>query len=179
MYIILVFFPGSWPSSKTSSPLYLLSNDTCLRSILPPPRISLPPFRMFGNGIRQSLRQSIRTVASATSSNTIDIGPSGAVSAVRIFWELNRQIQDANLEPSDDCSGAAQQLLGCSASVGRSPAAAQVHTPALAPPSKVGQMTIEERKVVALEAIAEAARLWVKLNKSNEESKTDEGSGCR
>jgi hypothetical protein len=26
---------------------------------------------MFGNGIRQSLRQSIRTVASATSSNTI------------------------------------------------------------------------------------------------------------
>jgi hypothetical protein len=80
---------------------------------------------------------------------------------VRIFWELNRQIEDANIEPSDDWSGAshraAQQLRGCSASVGRSPVAAHVHTPALTPHSKVKQMTIEERKVVTLEAIAEAA----------------------
>ncbi|KAL9572142.1 hypothetical protein ACKAV7_003720 [Fusarium commune] len=130
---------------------------------------------------RNNLRQTIRTVASATSRNTI--APPGAISAVRLFWELNRQTEDANIEPSDDWSytthRAAQQLRGCSAVVERSPAAALVHTPALTPPSKVGQMTIEERKVVALEAIAEAARLWVKLNKPNEESKTDKGSGCR
>jgi hypothetical protein len=84
---------------------------------------------------------------------------------VRIFWELNRQAEDANIEPSDDWSctahRAAQQLRGCSAGVEPSPAAARVHTPALAPRSKFRQMTIEERKVVALEAIAEAARLWV------------------
>ncbi|KAL5611329.1 hypothetical protein FOBRF1_007446 [Fusarium oxysporum] len=112
---------------------------------------------------RNKLPQTIRTVASATSRNTI--APSRAISAARIFRELHRQAQDANIESSDDWSGAAhgaaQQLSGCSASAEHSPAAAQDHTPALAPRSKVGQMTIEERKVVALEAIAEAARFWV------------------
>lgn len=84
---------------------------------------------------------------------------------MRTFWVLNRQIEDANIEPSDDWRGAAQraaqQFRACSASVEHSPAVAQVHTPALAPRGEVGQMTLEERKVVALEAIAEAARLWV------------------
>ncbi|KAJ3453772.1 hypothetical protein MRS44_018404 [Fusarium solani] len=135
---------------------------------------------MFRNSLRQSLRQSIRTVASATSRNTIV--PSGAIAAVRTFWELNRQIEDANIEPSDDwhsAQRAAQQLRGCSASVERSPAVAQVHTPALAPRCEVGQMTLEERKVIALEAIAEAARLWVQLNESNEEGRAEERRGCR
>ncbi|KAH7180251.1 hypothetical protein DER46DRAFT_640453 [Fusarium sp. MPI-SDFR-AT-0072] len=112
---------------------------------------------------RNKLPQTIRTVASATSRNTI--APSRAISAARIFRELHRQAQDANIESSDDWSG-------CSASAERSPAAAQDHTPALAPRSKVGQMTIEERKVVALEAIAEAARFWVKLNESNKAGQT-------
>ena len=54
-------------------------------------------------------------------------------------------------------------MRGCSTGVKRSPAATQVYTPAPAPVphSKVGEMTIEERKVVALEAIDETARLWV------------------
>ncbi|KAG7422005.1 hypothetical protein Forpe1208_v000012 [Fusarium oxysporum f. sp. rapae] len=108
---------------------------------------------------RNKLPKTIQTVASATSRHTI--APSKAISAARIFRELHRQAQDANIESSDDWSGAAQQLSGCSASAERSPAAAQDHTPALAPRSKVGQMTIEERKVVALEAIAEAARFWI------------------
>ncbi|RKL02997.1 hypothetical protein BFJ70_g17317 [Fusarium oxysporum] len=130
---------------------------------------------------RNKLPQTIRTVTSATSRNTI--APSRAISAARIFRELHRQAQDANIESSDDWSCAAhreaQQLRGCSTSVKRSPAAAQVYTPAPAPRSTVGEMTIEERKVVALEAIAVAARLWVKLNNPNKESKTDESSGCR
>ncbi|EWZ28001.1 uncharacterized protein FOBCDRAFT_251695 [Fusarium oxysporum Fo47] len=132
---------------------------------------------------RNKLPQTIRTVASATSRNTI--APSRAISAARIFRELHRQAQDTNIESSDDWGCAAhreaQQLRGCSTGVKRSPAATQVYTPAPAPAphSKVGEMTIEERKVVALEAIAEAARLWVKLNNPNKESKTDERSGSR
>ncbi|KAK2685965.1 hypothetical protein QWA68_016080 [Fusarium oxysporum] len=130
---------------------------------------------------RNKLPQTIWTVASATSRHTI--APSRAISLARIFRELHQQAQDANIESSDDWNCAAhreiQQLRGCNTGIKCSPAAAQIYTPAPAPRSKAGEMTIEERKVVALEAIDETARLWVKLNYLNKENKTDERSGCR
>lgn len=80
------------------------------------------------------------------------------------FWELNRQIDDANKDPGDGwrsaAQRAAQQLRGCGAAINHSPAAAQACAPALAPRGEAGEMTLEERKVAALEVIAEAARLW-------------------
>ncbi|KAH7114607.1 hypothetical protein EDB81DRAFT_893068 [Dactylonectria macrodidyma] len=62
---------------------------------------------------------------------------------------------------------AAQQLRACVAT-DRGPAAALAHAPALTRLSESAEPTLEERKVAALEAIAEAARLWTQLNKPNE-----------
>jgi hypothetical protein len=66
---------------------------------------------------------------------------------VRAFWGLNRQIDDMNGDPGDAwrsaAQRAAQQLRACGAAADRGP-----------------EMTLEERKVVALEAMADAARLW-------------------
>ncbi|KAG6990668.1 hypothetical protein FocnCong_v020520 [Fusarium oxysporum f. sp. conglutinans] len=62
---------------------------------------------------------------------------------------------------------AAQQLRACSAA----PA------PALAPRGEADEKTLEERKVAALEAIAEAARLWTQLNKPDEESVEEDEDG--
>ncbi|KAL6406018.1 hypothetical protein AUP68_10576 [Ilyonectria robusta] len=104
--------------------------------------------------------------------------PTGAVAAVRAFWELNRQIDDANKDPGDGwrsaAQRAAQQLRGCGAAINHSPAAAQACAPALAPRGEAGEMTLEERKVAALEVIAEAARLWTQFNKPDEEDSIEE-----
>ncbi|KAJ4168251.1 hypothetical protein NW765_015210 [Fusarium oxysporum] len=66
-----------------------------------------------------------------------------------------------------------QQLRGCNTGIKCSPAAAQIYTPAPAPRSKAGEMTIEERKVVALEAIDETARLWVVKAQLPQQGKQD------
>ncbi|KAH6881075.1 hypothetical protein B0T10DRAFT_411258 [Thelonectria olida] len=104
--------------------------------------------------------------------------PTGAVAAVRAFWELNRQIDDANKDPGDGwrsaAQRAAQQLRACGAAVNHSPAGAQACAPALAPRGEAGEITLEERKVAALEVIAEAARLWTQLNKPDEEGRVEE-----
>ncbi|KAI3570739.1 hypothetical protein IWW34DRAFT_812244 [Fusarium oxysporum f. sp. albedinis] len=95
--------------------------------------------------------------ACAKNGHTCRPVPPGAVAAVRAFWELNRQIDDMNEDPCDAwrsaAQRAAQQLRACSAA----PA------PALAPR--------------ALEAIAEAARLWTQLNKLDEESVEEDEDG--
>ncbi|KAL6405413.1 hypothetical protein AUP68_11167 [Ilyonectria robusta] len=98
--------------------------------------------------------------------------PTGSVSAVRVFWELNRLINDVNKDPDDAwhsaAQRAAQQLRACGAA-DRGAAAAPAHAPALARLGESAEPTLEERKVTALEAIAEAARLWTQLNKPDEE----------
>ncbi|SCO92697.1 uncharacterized protein FRV6_16825 [Fusarium oxysporum] len=109
--------------------------------------------------------------ACAKNGHTCRPVPPGAVAAVRAFWELNRQIDDMNEDPGDAwrsaAQRAAQQLRACSAA----PA------PALAPRGEADGKTLEERKVAALEAIAEAARLWTQLNKLDEESVEEDEDG--
>ncbi|KAI7772508.1 hypothetical protein LZL87_014322 [Fusarium oxysporum] len=109
--------------------------------------------------------------ACAKNGHTCRPVPPGAVAAVRAFWELNRQIDDMNEDPCDAwrsaAQRAAQQLRACSAA----PA------PALAPRGEADGKTLEERKVAALEAIAEAARLWTQLNKLDEESVEEDEDG--
>ncbi|KAH6952503.1 hypothetical protein BKA56DRAFT_504893, partial [Ilyonectria sp. MPI-CAGE-AT-0026] len=104
--------------------------------------------------------------------------PTDAVAAVRAFWELNRQIDDANKDPGDGwrsaAQRAAQQLRDCGAAINYSPAAAQACAPALAPRGEAGEITLEERKITALEVIAEAARLWTQFNKPDEEDSIEE-----
>ena len=83
---------------------------------------------------------------------------------MRAFWELNRQIDDMSEDPGDAwrsaAQRAAQQLRACSAA----PA------PALAPRGEADEKTLEQRKVAALEGIAEAARLWT-VGESNSPAK--------
>ncbi|KAI3571298.1 hypothetical protein IWW34DRAFT_639598 [Fusarium oxysporum f. sp. albedinis] len=109
--------------------------------------------------------------ACAKNGHTCRPVPPGAVAAVRAFWELNRQIDDMNEDPCNAwrsaAQRAAQQLRACSAA----PA------PALAPRGEADGKTLEERKVAALEAIAEAARLWTQLNKLDEESVEEDEDG--
>ncbi|KAM4061014.1 hypothetical protein HRG_012938 [Hirsutella rhossiliensis] len=82
--------------------------------------------------------------------------PVGAVAAVRAFWDVNRHLKLADAEPDDTwriaAQRAAQQLRACGGSA--APSTASGPAPALAP---------EERKLMALETIAEAARLWIVL----------------
>lgn len=106
--------------------------------------------------------------------------PAEAVAVVRAFWELNRQMNAADNEPDDDwraaAQRAAQQLRACSASAECSLSVPQIRPPALARYNEVDEMTPEERKIIALEAIAEAVRIWVQLNKLDERSNDgDEG----
>ncbi|KAM6505341.1 hypothetical protein FSOLCH5_014567 [Fusarium solani] len=109
--------------------------------------------------------------ACAKNGHTCRPVPAGAVATVRAFWELNRQIDDMSEDPGDAwrsaAQRAAQQLRACSAA----PA------PALAPRGEADEKTLEERKVAALEAIAEAARLWTQLNKLDEESVEEDEDG--
>ncbi|KAH7111986.1 hypothetical protein EDB81DRAFT_848920 [Dactylonectria macrodidyma] len=101
--------------------------------------------------------------------------PVGTAGAVRVFWELNRQLRRANADPDDAwrtaAQRAAQQLRACGSG------AALPATPGPAPASasfgEIAEKSPEERKIMALETIAEAARLWI-LNKSDEEEEEQE-----
>ncbi|KAH6951114.1 hypothetical protein BKA56DRAFT_606079 [Ilyonectria sp. MPI-CAGE-AT-0026] len=89
--------------------------------------------------------------------------PVGALAAVRAFWELNRQLTRANADPDDiwrtAAQRAAQQLRACGS--GAAPAAAPGPAPALASCGEIAEKSLEERRIMALETIAEAARLWI------------------
>lgn len=90
--------------------------------------------------------------------------PSGAVPAVRAFWDLNRQIFDMKRAVGEDwrsaAQRAAQQLRACGSASYRGRDVGAAQAPALAHRGEAGEATLEERKVAALEAIADAARLW-------------------
>ncbi|KAI3572394.1 hypothetical protein IWW34DRAFT_637523 [Fusarium oxysporum f. sp. albedinis] len=102
--------------------------------------------------------------------------PVGALAAVRAFWELNRQLKRANSDPDDAwrtaAQRAAQQLRACGS--GAALPAAPGPAPALASFGEIVEKSPEERKIMALETIAEAARLWIQLNKPDEEDEEDE-----
>lgn len=87
--------------------------------------------------------------------------PAGAIAAVRVFWRLNRQIRDTNGQPDDAWRNAAQyaaqQLRAC----GAAPSAAALSVPAIASRADSPEKTFKERKTLALEALADAARLWI------------------
>ncbi|WAO97198.1 Hypothetical protein NCS54_01491200 [Fusarium falciforme] len=85
--------------------------------------------------------------------------PVGALAAVRAFWELNRQLKP-------------QQLRACGS--GAALPAAPGPASALALFGEIAERSPEERKIMALETIAEAARLWIQLNKPDEEDEEDE-----
>ncbi|KAM6504647.1 hypothetical protein FSOLCH5_015382 [Fusarium solani] len=102
--------------------------------------------------------------------------PVGALAAVRAFWELNRQLKRANSDPDDAwrtaAQRAAQQLRACGS--GAALPATPGPAPALASFGEIAEKSPEERKIMALETIAEAARLWIQLNKPDEEDEEDE-----
>ncbi|KAM6504689.1 hypothetical protein FSOLCH5_015190 [Fusarium solani] len=89
--------------------------------------------------------------------------PVGALAAVRAFWELNRQLKRANSDPDDAwrtaAQRAAQQLRACGS--GAALPATPGPAPALASFGEIAEKSPEERKIMALETIAEAARLWI------------------
>lgn len=82
---------------------------------------------------------------------------------MRAFWELNRQLKRANSDPDDAwrtaAQRAAQQLRACGS--GAALPAAPGSAPALASFGEKAEKSPEERKTMALETIAEAARLWI------------------
>ncbi|KAH8713499.1 hypothetical protein HC256_004190 [Beauveria bassiana] len=100
--------------------------------------------------------------------------PAGAIAAVRVFWRLNRQIRDTNGQPDDAWRNAAQyaaqQLRAC----GAAPSAAALSVPAIASRAESPEKTFKERKTLALEALADAARLWIRLNKPESEGEGDD-----
>ncbi|KAM6513830.1 hypothetical protein FALCPG4_015043 [Fusarium falciforme] len=79
------------------------------------------------------------------------------------FWELNRQLKRANADPDDAWRTAAQrasqQLRACGS--GAALPATPGPAPALASFGEIAEKSPEERKIMALETIAEAARLWI------------------
>ncbi|KAM6513831.1 hypothetical protein FALCPG4_015043 [Fusarium falciforme] len=91
------------------------------------------------------------------------------------FWELNRQLKRANADPDDAWRTAAQrasqQLRACGS--GAALPATPGPAPALASFGEIAEKSPEERKIMALETIAEAARLWI-LNKPDEEEEEEE-----
>ncbi|KAF5132948.1 hypothetical protein E5D57_003570 [Metarhizium anisopliae] len=100
--------------------------------------------------------------------------PAGAVAAVRTFWRLNRQIKDTNGDPDDAWQTAAQNAAQQLRAFGVAAASGAVPALALASHGEAAEKTCEERKLLALETIAEAARLWIRLNKP-EDSEDEEG----
>ncbi|KAH7118384.1 hypothetical protein EDB81DRAFT_733330 [Dactylonectria macrodidyma] len=102
--------------------------------------------------------------------------PAAAHAAVRAFWDLNRQFSGVNDDPDDAWRAAAlraaQQLRACGS--GAAPPAAPVPAPALDSFGEVLEKSLEERKVIALEAIAGAARLWVQLIQQAEDDEEED-----
>ncbi|KFA56719.1 hypothetical protein S40293_11410 [Stachybotrys chartarum IBT 40293] len=90
--------------------------------------------------------------------------PVEAHAAVRAFWDLNRQLSDADEEPGEvwraAAQRAAQQLRACGS--GAVPPPTPRSAPALASFGKVAERSFEERKLIALETIAGAAQLWIR-----------------
>ncbi|KAM3537767.1 hypothetical protein ARSEF1564_009322 [Beauveria bassiana] len=76
---------------------------------------------------------------------------------------------DTNGQPDDAWRNAAQyaaqQLRAC----GAAPSAAALSVPAIASRADSPEKTFKERKTLALEALADAARLWIRLNKPESE----------
>ncbi|EEU38480.1 uncharacterized protein NECHADRAFT_88566 [Fusarium vanettenii 77-13-4] len=111
----------------------------------------------------------------AKNAHTCKPVPVGAVGAVRVFWELNRQLKRANADADDAWRTAAQrasqQLRACGG--GAALPATPGPAPALASFGEIAEKSPEERKIMALETIAEAARLWI-LNKPDEEEEEEE-----
>ncbi|KAH6957553.1 hypothetical protein BKA56DRAFT_601910 [Ilyonectria sp. MPI-CAGE-AT-0026] len=102
--------------------------------------------------------------------------PTAAHAAVRAFWDLNRQFSGVNDDTDDAWRAAAlraaQQLRACGS--GAAPPAAPVPAPALDSFGEVLEKSLEERKVIALEAIAGAARLWVQLIQQGEDDEEED-----
>lgn len=82
---------------------------------------------------------------------------------MRAFWDLNHRLSGADEEPDDAWRAAAQrasqQLRACGS--GAVPSTTPRPAPALASFGEVAERSLEERKLSALETIAEAARLWI------------------
>ncbi|EXL66793.1 hypothetical protein FOPG_17062 [Fusarium oxysporum f. sp. conglutinans race 2 54008] len=102
--------------------------------------------------------------------------PTEAQAAVRAFWDLNRQLSGTDEEPDEVWRGAAQraaqQLRACGS--GAAPPPTTRPAPALTSFGEVAERSFEERKLIALETIAGAAQLWIRLNQPDEEG-DDEG----
>ncbi|KAI3571341.1 hypothetical protein IWW34DRAFT_675552 [Fusarium oxysporum f. sp. albedinis] len=102
--------------------------------------------------------------------------PAEAHAAVRAFWVLNRRLSGADEEADEAwraaAQRAAQQLRACGSGAVSHPTTQPAH--ALASFGEVTERSLEERKVIALETIAGAAQLWVKLNQANKEEE-DQG----
>ncbi|KFA62765.1 hypothetical protein S40285_10797 [Stachybotrys chlorohalonatus IBT 40285] len=100
--------------------------------------------------------------------------PVEARAAVRTFWDLNRQLSDADEEPGEvwraAAQRAAQQLRACGSGAAPPPTRP---APALASFGEVTDGNFEERKLITLETIAGAARLWI-LNQPDEEDGDEE-----
>ncbi|RYP92962.1 hypothetical protein DL770_000922 [Monosporascus sp. CRB-9-2] len=101
--------------------------------------------------------------------------PVEAHAVVRAFWDLNRQLSGADEDPGDvwrpAAQRAAQQLRARgSGAIPPTPRSA----PALASFGEVAERSFEERKLIALETIAGAARLWIQLNQPDEEEEEDD-----
>ncbi|KID96595.1 hypothetical protein MAJ_07434, partial [Metarhizium majus ARSEF 297] len=86
--------------------------------------------------------------------------PAGAVAGVLAFWQLTRQIKDTNGDPDDAGRTAAQNAAQQLRAFGGAPASAVAPAVALASHGGAAK-TCEERKLLALETIAEVARLWI------------------
>ncbi|KAM0584294.1 hypothetical protein ACHAP6_007488 [Verticillium nonalfalfae] len=102
--------------------------------------------------------------------------PDVALAAVRAFWDLNRQLSGAHDEPDEAwraaAQRAAQQLRACGSGA-VSPGTPRP-APALASFGEVASRSFEERKLTALETIADAARLWIQLNQPDDEEEDGE-----
>ncbi|EEY24032.1 predicted protein [Verticillium alfalfae VaMs.102] len=102
--------------------------------------------------------------------------PDVALAAVRAFWDLNRQLSGAHGEPDEAwraaAQRAAQQLRACGSGA-VSPGTPRP-APALASFGEVASRSFEESKLIALETIADAARLWIQLNQPDEEEEDGE-----
>ncbi|GKT81107.1 hypothetical protein ColTof4_13530 [Colletotrichum tofieldiae] len=97
-----------------------------------------------------------------------------AQAAVRAFWALNQQVSNADDDPGEAwraaAQRAAQQLRACG-NIAVPPAVSRPVV-ALASFGEVPERSLEERKVIALETIAVAARLWV-LSQPDEDDEGD------
>ncbi|KAK1702949.1 uncharacterized protein BDZ83DRAFT_645130 [Colletotrichum acutatum] len=101
--------------------------------------------------------------------------PAEAHAAVRAFWALNQQLSNGDGDPDEVWRSAGQralqQLRACG-NIGVSPPM-PLPVASLASFGETTEKSLEERKTMALETIALAARLWVvSLNRSEMQMRT-------